>query len=285
MTEQTATSQRPPRLFLRRLAALIVDFLVYGILATFIVGAVVMAVPQLKDGVASSFFYTRTCEAADSSIPVFAAIQQDWPKSDAGNTTMNARFCTIESFFMPQKRLAVVTESREGENGGTFTRSVSIQLDETGAPVFPSPLIERSVSALQLIAFPLALALSTIFLGWTPGKRIFSLRATTDALAKTPPPLSPARTISREYLKFWPVIANNLIQFAIAAQAPRSSSVAETVAWLEAAGTDQRAIADILVLNAATLLVLFVWWVWPFALWRGRTLYDGFVRAYVVLRN
>ncbi|MET3600052.1 hypothetical protein [Martelella mangrovi] len=287
MSDQTAVPQRPPRLFLRRLAALIIDFLAYGILATFVVGALTMVVPQLKDGVASSFFYTRTCTPADRDVmPVFAAIERDWPKSDANDTKISARLCSIDSFFLPQKRLAVVSESREGEeDGATFTRSVSIQLDENDDPVFPSPFIERSVSSLQLIAFPLALALATIFLGWTPGKRLMSLHVTPDALAKVPPPLPPGKTVLREYLKFWPLIANNLIQFAIALGTPKASSVAEAVAWLETAGTDQRAIVDILVLNAATLLVLFVWWVWPFALWRGRMLYDGFIRAYVVLRN
>ena len=285
MTEQTAAPQRPPRLFLRRLAALFIDFVIFGILATFAVGALALASPQLRDGVASSFFHTRICQPADRSLPVFAEIEQNWPGTEDGGTTMSAQSCTVDSFFLPQKRLAMVTESRTGENGETFTRSVSIQLDENADPVFPSPLIERAVSTVQLLAFPLALALSTIFLGWTPGKRLMSLRVTTDALAKDPPPLSPAKTITREYLKFWPLIANNLFQLVIAANAPKPASVSEAVALLETVGTDQRAIADILVLNAATLLVLFVWWVWPFALWRGRMLYDGFIRAYVVLRN
>ena len=54
---------------------------------------------------------------------------------------------------------------------------------------------------------------------------------------------------------------------------------------LEVAGKDQRDVVDILVLNAATLLVLLVWWVWPLLRWRGQILYDGFIRAYVVLRE
>ncbi|AMM84577.1 RDD family protein [Martelella sp. AD-3] len=285
MTDQDAAPQRPPRLFLRRLAALLVDFLIFGVLATFAVGALALASPGLRDGVASSFFHTRICQPADRSLPVFAEIERSWPLEEGADTEMSAQSCTVDSFFLPQKRLAMVTETRTGENGGTFTRSVAVQLDGNGDPVFPSPLIERAVSTLQLLAFPLALALSTIFLGWTPGKRLMALRVTTDALARDPPPLSPGKAVTREYLKFWPLIANNLFQFAIAANAPKPASVSEAVALLETVGTDQRAIADILVLNAATLLVLFVWWVWPFALWRGRMLYDGFIRAYVVLRN
>lgn len=88
----------------------------------------------------------------------------------------------------------------------------------------------------------------------------------------------------REYLKFWPLIANLFFQLAIAARWPHPSSVADAVSLLEVAGKDQRGVVDVLVLNAATLLVLLVWWVWPLLHWRGQTLYDGFIRAYVVLR-
>ena len=57
MREQTAV---PQRLFLRRLAALIVDFLAFGILVTVVAGVLATAIPQLRDGLASSFFYPRS---------------------------------------------------------------------------------------------------------------------------------------------------------------------------------------------------------------------------------
>lgn len=108
MREQTAA---PQRLFLRRLAALIVDFLAFGILATIVLGALIATIPQLRDGVASSFFYPRSCVSADTSLPVFAAIESSAAKAEAGGGTTIVQDCTIDSLILPQKHIAAVAEA------------------------------------------------------------------------------------------------------------------------------------------------------------------------------
>lgn len=288
MADTKQLTTKPPRYFLRRLAALLIDLLIFTILATFVVGAVAMAFPSLRQAVPSSFFSARICSTDNTDLPVFAEIERNWPGDETGATkpVLDRRYCTVDSFYLPQKRLALVTEQQvNDEDGQTYVRSVSVQLDDNNAPIFPSPLTARLISMIEILAFPGALALSTIFLGWTPGKRAMSLVVTRDPLTKNPPPLSPAQALTREYLKFWPVWVYAIISLIISREAAPITSIADATAALQVLSAGPRAVADVLVLNAATLLLLFVWWIWPFALWRGRALYDGFMRCYVVLRN
>ncbi|AJY46956.1 RDD family protein [Martelella endophytica] len=281
-TEDTAVTARPPRLFLRRFAALIIDSLAYIILFTFLMAVLAMAVPSLKAVLPSPLLYSRVCSSETADLPAFAEIQAAW-QTDNPRTS---QLCTVESFYLPAKQFAVVTESREDSGGSTYTRSLTVALDADGNAIFPNPVIAKVISTLRILLFPLVLALAMIGFGQTPGKRLMSLVVTKAPLAKEPVPLSPAGSVIREYAKFWPVCANALIQLAIAVGAPRITDVAGAVSALEAfGGVGDRTLVDALVLNAATFFVLFVWWVWPLALWRGRMLYDGFIRCYVVLRD
>lgn len=285
MTEIASETPKPPRFFLRRFAALIVDLLAYSVLFTFLVAALALALPSLKPGLSSSFLYSRTCSDEGTGLPVFAEIERDWPSSEAASLPLKRQLCTVDSFFLPQKRMAVVSEERAGENEETLRRFVSVQIDENNQPIFPSPLISRGVTTVQLLLLPLAFGIFSALFGRTPGKQLLGLTATRKPYEKHPQPLEPVAAILREYLKFWPVWVNGCFQFAIALQSPSINSVADAVSAMETAGADQRMLVHMLVLNAATLLVIFVWWVWPFALWRGRSLYDAMMRCWVVQRS
>ena len=107
MTEAKVPDAKPPRLFLRRLAALIMDGLIYSILSTFVIGALAMAVPSLKPAVPTSFVSSRTCSDDKTNLPVFEEIVSNWPDGRDGATTLTRKYCTTDSFFLPQKRTAL----------------------------------------------------------------------------------------------------------------------------------------------------------------------------------
>ncbi|TPW33098.1 hypothetical protein FJU08_00565 [Martelella alba] len=271
-----------PRFFLRRTGAFIIDSLIYSVLFTFLVGAVGFLLPALQPALGTSFLNSRTCSSTD--VPAIAGdIESLWP--DAGGDGLKAQRCIVDSVFMAKKYYVVVTETRKGGDGTDETRSVSIQTDAAGTPIFPPPFADRLTSLLDIAFLPLYFAVATGLFGWTPGKRVLSLIVTRQPYEKHPESIGFAVSVKREYLKFWPICVFAVIQFVLSGAAPEIHSIAEAVAMLDVIATPSRALGLSLLSGSATILVLFVWWVFPLTLWRGRMYHDAMCGSFVVARN
>ncbi|WP_176082983.1 RDD family protein [Martelella sp. HB161492] len=282
MPATTPTKSGPPRFFLRRAGAFIIDSLIYSVLFTFLVGALGFLVPSLQPALGTSFLNSRTCSSTD--VPDIAGeIESLWP--DTSGDGLKAQRCIVDSVFMAKKYFVVVTESRKVDEQSSETRSVSIQTDANGTPIFPSTLATRLTSLLDIAILPLYFAAATGLFGWTPGKRALSLIVTRQPYEKAPASIGFYVSAMREYLKFWPICVFAVIQFILSGATPEIHSVAEGVALLETMGAPSRALGLSLLSGSATLLVLFVWWVFPMALWRGRMYHDAICGSFVVLRN
>ncbi|WP_174800866.1 RDD family protein [Martelella limonii] len=280
---QAATPARHPRLFWRRFAALIVDGFLFLLLASLVTAAVTLAVPSLRPALSAPVFSLKSCEPAETDIAVFRELESVWTSSVDDPPALV--LCTIDGLFMQQKRVALIAGEDTMASGQPYIKSIAVQLDADGNPIFPSPLIEKVVSAAEMLLFPLALALAGILFGATPGKRLMRILVAEGPLRTASSAPSEKTAIMREYLKFWPVCIFAILSVVLAAQMPNPTSIAEAASMLESFDPDLRILTHTFVLGGTTLLLLFGWWIWPFMIWRSRTWYDAFLGTAVIMRD
>lgn len=243
-----------PRLFWRRAIAYLIDMTIFEIL----LGAVMLIVP-LNFG--TPLFQSTQCEEVTSG-PLVEKVEREWPLKSA-ETRVNQICLTREILGLerPSFRTTVITDNTDG--GSASWRSVSVALDQNGAPVEGIGDIVGPLVGVFLVS----LAFSSLSADGrrTLGKKILAIRVVT--VEGTPPHFR--RALKRELLKFSPWIAFVGVDSLVAASTSRSfDAMIRSVPEGDATTTIQ------IVVGVVLTVVALVWWLVPLIRWRGQMFYD-----------
>ncbi len=263
----------PPRHFLRRAGAYLVDIVIFQIAFTLLFLALSAATPW---DLTLPLIQKQQCDEATSG-PLVAKIDAEWPLQP-GEVRSN-QLCRISWLGSKGYTLFVsAVTSRQG--AATFNRAFSIPVDDNGNPINPNETA-RPTSSIMLLLLPFAFAFFSADDRRTPGKRLASLRVTTMEGGALPFGLA----AKREMFKFLPLmllaIVNLINLFLLPSYLPpidqliqqaREASLLNAVGFFALTG----ALAPMLLVFA------LIWWIFPLIVWRGQMFYDRFCDTMLV---
>lgn len=269
-----ASSDPQPRLFLRRGLALLFDLLLSGILAGFIVTLISLTVG--RDLGAPDFVRVSECAPAPAGHELAEEIERLWP-TEAGAVRRNW-LCETSLLGLAGRQSLVSVMTREGEDQAreqeAASRAVTVEIGTDGAAMKPMPATDLSLLFIvPIMAFFLSGGKRS------PGMAMMQLSIRRHGGGA----LDYRRALLRETLLLVPLIVAFLVSFwfdLLPYAMGKTPTLAELVAQARAAAPKTFP-ADYLRMLALGLFAL-LWWVLPFAIWRGRTWYDGIVDAEVV---
>lgn len=260
--DSTTIDATTPRLFWRRGFAFLLDLLVAGILAGFLITIVSIATGQ--DLGAPGIVRVITCEAAPAGHPLVTQVEAVWPL-EAGATRVN-QLCETSFLGLAPRRSfhsSMVLESNAGDVvTASASRSIGFFIDEADQPLPFWPLPDFTVPVTTLIfAFFVANGRRS------PGKAILSLKVVRTSGEK----LGWSDALKREALKLAPLLVLSAISiWHWLFDAPISGDVAAWVAQINAVS-----VAGLLMPTLVIGVIAFAWWFGPFIVWRGQSWHDA----------
>lgn len=263
----------PPRHFWRRLAAYLIDIIIFQIAFTFLFLALSTVTPW---DVTLPFLQKQQCNDTTSG-PLIPKIEAEWPLQP-GETRSN-QLCRM-SWLGSKGYNLFVSKVVSQQGSATSIRALSVPVDDNGNPIDPSVTI-RPASSIVLLLLPLAFAYCSAGGRRTPGKRLLSLRVTTVEDG----PVALGLAAKREIFKFLPfvliAILNLVSLFLLRPSLPPIEQLIQ-----QARDPNLFTASGIFALTGALAPMLFVftliWWLYPLIVWRGQTFYDRFCDTKVV---
>ena len=263
----------PPRHFWRRLAAYLIDIILFQIVFTVLFLALSTVTPW---DMTLPFLQKQQCNETTSG-PLIPKIEAEWPLQ-SGEVRSN-QLCRIS--WLGSKGYTVFVSKVASQQGtATSVRAFSVPVDDNGNPIDPSVTV-RPTSSIVLLLLPFALAYCSANARRTPGKRFLSIRVTTTEDGALP--LGSAA--KREILKFLPLmllaVFNLVSLFLLRPFLPPIDQLIQ-----QARDTNLLSADGFFALTGAVAPMLFIftliWWLYPLIVWRGQTFYDRFCDTKVV---
>lgn len=255
-----------PRHFWRRAFAFVLDSLLTGVIAGFVLLPISMAlgIDLGAPGVAK----VSRCETAAVTLPVVQAVDRLWPLAIGEART--GMICHVSLLGVPGRDIfyTTTTSSSETEPGpsGNDGMSLSAGVDADGNVV--------SVADYPDLGIPLMVAILAWFIingRRSPGKLMLSLKVSTAEGAS----LGWAAALLREALKNLPFLAVFVSQVYTFAVTPAGNNgLVALIAAVRGGGLP-------LMVLVGPVLVL-IWWFGPFLFWRGATWYDRIAGTKVI---
>lgn len=234
----------PPRYFWRRVGALATDYLIASIIA--MLALLPFADEDRANIRFSPLFKMQTCGQANS-------LPQPLHDAVAPHSIKAAKVCKTYAYGVYNGLTATIVlhEDVQVRAGVTTTKRVSTQfdIDSQGNPVTPAPI--HGPAAIGLIIL-LAAVTSAIWPGRSPGKKLFRIRISG-------PGLRPGRVALREALKWAPLLALVVIEFAVALALGGRTVLTEPL---------------LIVFLVVVIIALAAYYILPFLRWRGAMAYD-----------
>ncbi|OCP36307.1 RDD family protein [Ensifer sp. LC163] len=272
----TVAGTNLPRFFWRRLAAFVVDSLLFCVVAVAISIVLMFVLPW-----APRFFMSATTICEPAAPSAFAQrIDREWPLAP-GQSREN-QICTTSFWGVPDSRSLVSTVIDAGDM--PTQRSIRFEIDEAGNPLeLEAMQVGRAVLSelAPILLFCLSGAALIARFGTTPGKRLFALRVVQD----NGEPLPFAKAAKREVLRMLPTILAAfsapllLLSLAIFGTGDILRDAIDAVTIF---GAPVHVI--LLVGGLLSPLPAIIWWVFPFMRWRGQTIYDRLTGCHVIRR-
>lgn len=274
----TAANTNLPRFFSRRLAAFVIDSLLFYVVAVAVALSLAFVLPW-----APRFFVSATtqCEPAGPSA-LAERIDRDWPLAP-GQSREN-QICVTSIWGVPEGRVFVSTLIDAGDMPAQ--RSISLEIDEAGNPLeVESIQVGRGVldQLVPLLFFCLCSAALIARFGTTPGKRLFALRVVQD----NGEPLPFASAAKRETLRMLPSILLTALGAPLMLLSMTIFGTGDVLGDAIEAVTVFGAPVQVILFADFLIFTLFaiIWWLFPFMRWRGQTIYDRLAGCRVVLRT
>jgi len=262
----------PPRHFWRRLAAYLIDIIIFRIAFTLLFLALSTVTPW---DVTLPFLKNERCDITTSG-PLVPKMEAEWPLQ-SGETRTN-QLCGIS--WLGSKRYYVFVSKVASQQGKTnWARAISVPVDENGNPIDQSVADRPSSDALLLI-LPFAFAYCSAKGRRTLGKRLLSLRIKTIEDGALPLGLA----AKREMFKFLPLMLWAISNLASLFVQQPSVPIEELIK--QARDPNLLTASGLFSLTGTLAPMLFVftliWWFYPLFIWRGQTFYDRFCDTKVV---
>lgn len=274
----TAIDTRPARFLWRRLAAFVIDCLLFYIAAIVIVISLATILPWTPRLFVST---TTLCEPAGPSA-LAERIDREWPLGK-GQRREN-QICVTSTAGAPEERTFVSTLIEAGIKPGQ--RSITLAIDEAANPLeIEIVQIARSVldQLLPLFLFALCSAGLVARFGATPGKMLLALRLVQDNGELLPF----VSAVKRETLRILPLLVFILLGAPLSTLLLAIFGSGDILTDLIEAITVFGAPAQVILLANFLAFPLFaiLWWVFPFMRWRGQTIYDRLVGCRVIRKS
>jgi hypothetical protein len=258
-SRETETNLKPPRLFLRRTLAFVLDSFLISIMAGFLM-LVVSAATGLDLG-APGFARVIECAPAPAGDPLAKQIEALWPL--AYGEMRNHQVCQ-QSYLGGAPSRLFYSETVRKDDGGADRHFVQIAVDDKGNPV--------SLPGYPDVRLPVMVLLFAFFAASgrrSPAKLILSLKVRRQDLSA----LTWGRALLREGLKLLPLLALFLLQaWTWYFKLPQAPDLAALVAAARGPAPDAlSALSPPLAMLAG---LTAAWWLLPFLFWRGQTWYD-----------
>lgn len=270
----TATETRPPRFFWRRLAAFLVDTLLFYVIATVVSIVLVTALPW-----APRYFLPSMTECEPTAPDALVQrIEREWPLAP-GQSRIN-QICTTSFWGIADSRSFVSILVDAGDN--PTERTINFEIDEAGNPVEVRTMRLGALvfdELVPVLLFCLSGAALIARFGTTPGKRLFALRLVQDSGEALPF----AKAVKREALRMLPAMLDAFSAPLMLLLAAGFGS-GDILRDLMDATTILGAPVQIIILAGGLIFPLFafVWWVLPLLRWRGQTIYDRLTGCRVI---
>lgn len=264
-----------PRFFWRRLAAFVVDTLLFYIVAAIVSIILVVALPWAPR------YFIPSMTACEPTAPdaLVQRIEREWPLAPGQSRV--SQICTTSFWGVADSRSFVSTLVDAGDN--PTQRTINFEIDEAGNPVELEAMrlgTEVFDELVPVLLFCLSGAALIARFGTTPGKKLFALRVIADNGEALPF----AKAAKREALRMLPAMLDAFsAPFMLLSIASFGSG--DILRDLMDATTILGAPVQIIMLAGGLIFPLFaiVWWVLPLLRWRGQTIYDRLSGCHVIL--
>lgn len=249
---------REPRYFWRRAFAFLLDLLVAQLVVALLFAAIDAAAGTLLGD--SSLVSASECSPASPSHPQVVRIDGMWPLP-AGWRREN----TICHYGVGEDESWTFTTRLMWKEGtANYSQEVSYDIDKNGKALPNEYALDFKLFAIVLLFIVFAAN------GWrSPGKAAMGLRIKT-AEGATP---GWGHAVLRETFKLLPLVVFGVFAAWVALAAPAFLTDSEAMLV---------SMRDSGVMTSSWMLLLFgwyggtiLWWLAPFAIWRGRTWHDA----------
>lgn len=272
------TDTKLPRFFWRRLAAFLIDSILFYLVAIALVISLATIVPW-----APRFFISAKTECQPAGPSALAdRIDREW-RLAPGQSREN-QVCASYIWGIPEGRAFRSTLIDAGIQPSQ--RSIRLAIDETGNPLeFTYMQVGRGVldQIVPLLLFALCSAALIARFGTTPGKRLFALRVVQGNGSLLPF----ASAAKRETLRMLPSIVLAVLGTPLLLLFLAIFGTGDILADAIEAVTVFGAPVQVILLASFVVFTLFglMWWVFPFMRWRGQTIYDRLAGCHVIRRS